>query len=254
MTRNIENGRVGFWLMQDAGISTDTIIYHYYMTITHLCNMLDNGSFRVSRKFCFEDEYEHELLTTKKMFAFKIISNNAPPQDSKTLQNKINSTRLHFSKKAITPTSCWSMGPRENLLMWRAYTSPNNGVCIKTTIGKFVESLYSDNYELWCGRILYEEREQTTDISDAEWMKHPEYASEKEIRFYFKDNGNPPYPTHDNSNAIFVGLDMRNMIDKIILSPYMWDDDVKRWEKYLTENYKLEARKVMKSNIELKKR
>lgn len=252
MTRDNENRRIGFYIMEDVGISKKTIIYHY-MDIKHLCYLLDNGAFHVNRKCNFEDKFEKELLTKKKWFAFSIVGNNAPQQNSNEIQDTINIKRKQFRSYSDILTSCWSQGPLENFLMWKSYTTPHNGVCIKTTIGKFAESLCEDSYDLWCGKVQYARREQTTPIEEAEWMKDPEYFGENEIRFYFKKTTNPPYKVpFDNTNAVFVGIDYRRLIDQIILSPYMWDDDIERWKEHLSKAYKISEKKICKSAIELK--
>ena len=249
MTRDNENRRIGFYLMEDVGISKETIIYHY-MDIKHLCYLLDNGVFLVNRKCNFEDKFEKELLIKKKRFAFSIVGNNAPQQNSNRIQDTINKKRVQFSSQSSMLTSCWSQGPSENYLMWKSYTTPNCGVCIKTTIGKFAESLCEDSYELWCGKIQYAKREQTTPIEEAEWIKNPEYFGEKEIRFYFKKTTNPPYKvTFDNTNAVFIAIDYRKLIDQIIMSPDMWVNDIKRWSEYLSITYKIEETKICKSSI-----
>lgn len=156
-TRDKENRRIGFRLMMDAGIDYNTVIYHY-LSIGHLYSMLDNGSFHISRKYLFEDNREQEMLPKSMWFAFSAVGENVPPLNTESIQNDINKKRGKFIANSRKLTSCWSQGPYENILMWKGYTSPNNGVCVKTSIGKFVESLCTDSYEIWCGKIKYENK------------------------------------------------------------------------------------------------
>ena len=250
MTFNSDNRRVGFWLMDNAGISQDTVIYHYF-DIEYLIQMLDNGSFHVSRKKVFEDPMERELLKRKLFFAFSIVGDNAPCQDSSLIQERINSSRARFSLLSSTLTSCWAQGPNENILLWKYYTKPSFGVCIKTTIGKFVEALNDDCYEMWCGKMLYENRGQTTDLNDAEWMKPPEFAGENEIRFYFKKNDLAPFELDKKTDDAFLGVDFRVLIDEIRLSPYMSKEEILIWQKYIAETYKINENKIIKSKSEI---
>lgn len=250
MTFNSVNRRVGFWLMEKVGLSAETVIYHYF-DIEYLIQMLDNGSFHVSRKKVFADSMEQELLKRNLWFAFSIVSKNAPRQDSSLIQNEINRNRKQFSLLSQTLTSCWSQGPNENILLWKYYTKPSFGVCIKTTLGKFVEALNDDCFEIWCGKMLYENREQTTNINDAEWMKPPEYAGENEIRFYFKKNDLVPFGLDIRSDAAFLGIDYRVLIDEIRLSPYMSKEEILIWRKYIAKTYKISESKIIKSKIEI---
>ena len=236
--------------MSDVGITKETIIYHY-MEIKYLCGMLDNGTFHISRKCYFKDKYEKELLTKKKWFAFSLIGDNVHQQNTNVIQESINKRRMQFKIQSSLLTSCWSLGPRENSLMWENYATVANGICIKTTIGKFAESLCVDSYELLCGKIQYMSREQTTNIKDAEWMKNPEYLGENEIRFYFKEIHQLPFPIHDKKDAVYVGIDYRTLIDKIILSPGMPKDEKQRWREYLSKAYMIKEKDIIDSSIEL---
>lgn len=248
--RDEENKRIGFYIMQNVDIENDTIIYHY-MDIEHLCYLLDNASFHLNKKCNFEDKKESELLDIKLRFAFSIVVDNAPPQNTEEIQNNIEKNRALFKKRSTTLTSCWSEGPSENILMWRSYTKQNSGVCIKTTIGKFVESMKYDNYDIYCGKIKYERRGQTTKEPEAEWMKDPEYFGEKEIRFYFLNSHATTNRYNNSYDNVFIGIDYRTLINEIILSPYMWKDEAERWKKHISETYSIDKRKIQKSKIEL---
>lgn len=236
--------------MENADISNDTIIYHY-MDITHLCAMLDSGTFYISQKVVFKDHYEQELLPQKQYFAFTPVGANIPSQNASSLQSDINKEREHYKAMSTTLTSCWALGPYENELMWRSYTKPCSGVCLQTTIGKFVESLITDSFEIYCGKIIYTKRGQCTKAIDAEWMKNPEYSGEREIRFYFKKTHLAPFPSYDDNNRVFVGVDYRKLLDKIILSPFMRINEINQWKRYLANSYAVEEKKIVKSAISL---
>lgn len=69
--------------------------------------------------------------------------------------------------------NCWNIGKYESDLMWKGYTSKNDGIAIKTTLDKLKLANNSSNKEIFCQKISY--------ITEEE-VKKPQYR----IKEYFE--------------------------------------------------------------------
>lgn len=231
-------------------LSRKTCIYHY-MNIEHLISMLSNKFFYVASKCLYTDPYESKMLPLRMSFAFSIVGDNAPPiQHTAKVQNEINKKQFLFRKESHLLTSCWSMGPNENYLLWKGYTTDKYGVCIKSTIGKVVESILDNDFEIWCGKMLYRRRQQTDLPDDAKWFKNIEYKGEDEVRFYFLPKDNIKYGANSNDTA-YLGCDTGLLIDKIILSPFLTVKEYDAVAENIAKTGWLNRNKIVKSKIEI---
>ena len=244
-----------FYLMNtdDEGrvvkLNHKTCIYRY-MGIEGLLCMLGSSGFYVKQKSSYPDVDESRMLPLKESFAFTAL--NTPNYDTSIVQNEINKKQELFKKESHLLTSCWSKGPSENYLLWKCYTVEKYGVCIKSTIGHFVESIIDDSFTVWCGKVIYRYRNQTDHYDEAKWIKSPEYKGEDEIRFYFVPKEEDKM-LDDSRKGTLLKCDTETMIDKILLSPFLTIDEYYKIADSISQTYRINRKKIEKSKIEIKK-
>lgn len=234
-------------------IGLNSTIFHY-MGLEHILCMLDSKSFYVKRKCFYKDESESRMLPDRLSFAFEIASTNRPVQRTSEEQFAIDERQRLFAKRSSLLTSCWSLGPYENYLLWECYTKTKYGVCIKSTIGRVLNSFGICNYNIWCGKMIYRKRQQTDTPEDAKWIKPPEYSGEREIRFYFapKSDMDKVCILSNLGESKNLAVNMETLIDTIILSPKLSLQEREKITSFLHDGYGIEEKKIKKSTISLK--
>lgn len=184
-----------------------------YMDLDYAIRILCLEKYYVKAKCAFEDAFEGRF-PWEHMFAYDVY--NVKPTDEEVNRRAERIERKKAEHKAMkhTLTSCWTLLNRENILMWKSYTT-KMGVCIKTTVRKFVNSIECDKYDIYCGRIgydgygLYQDNEQFAKLNS--------YADERELRFYFISEEDLAV---DKKYHEFK-VNPKEMINEIVLSPYI---------------------------------
>ncbi len=242
-------------------VSVDTPIMRY-MKLEHLLNILDDKKFYVSLKKKFEDKNESSL-PLKYMFPI-YLANAVPPdeQSSRDLERMYSKLNEYKELKNI-PTSCWTLKPHESYLFWKGYTSSGNGrehecnycdndicdsdkglgVCIKTTIGNVVASLIYPDFDIFCGKMIYQNYSLYND--NEAFTKSIYFRGEEEFRFYFV----PKDDVYKIDNHIELDVNPDVLINEVILSPFFKKSVAEKVANVLRARYRIECRL---SAIELK--
>lgn len=100
--------------------------------------------------FCRADKFidPFEGTIPKKEAEYRIKSLD----DTETNESISN---LHRKLKGHFLINCWHINNEENDAMWRLYLKNNNGVAIKTTVSKLLDSLINSEEEVNCSLIRY---------------------------------------------------------------------------------------------------
>lgn len=193
-------------------VGQDTCICQY-MDLDYLIAMLSTNKYFIRIKGDFADKYENSLPLKN---IFPVYPTAVQPDKDKLQQNiKMMEDKLSAYKDARNiPTSCWTIRSRESALMWSSYTT-KIGVCIQSTISDFIKAIDYTGFMLIYGQMQYQGYAFSQDHEL--FSKHPDFADEKELRFYFipKDNQKPII------NGIKLPINPTALIKKVILSPYI---------------------------------
>jgi len=97
---------------------------------------------------------------------------------------------LEFERKVITNLSCWTIGPEDNMALWKIYGGSPQSVTISTTVGRLITAALN-----WCpeGKVLIKKVRYINhggDLPDGVYsldqhifgFKHIAYSYEREVR------------------------------------------------------------------------
>lgn len=192
----------------------DEAIIWRYLSLTKYIDLLHRKQLYLCRLDKFDDPWEGEWTNAyKKRSPFQ---NDLDGEDG--LINNI------FKRQYFI--SCWHLSDHESVALWKIYSSENEGVAIKSTIGKLKASLQVDQIQLLhIGKVeyidnhsTYEEKEESKSnywggLSEA-CKKRQYFDYEKEVRI-IEDNDSVPRLQNSYAN-----LDLQ-FIEEIRLSPLM---------------------------------
>lgn len=200
-----------------------------YLDLDYLLNLLSTSKYFVRCKNCFPDK--NEILPPLKSM-FPVYQADSKPdkcileRDMKNFSDKLEACK----ERGSLPASCWTVRDRESMLMWTSYTT-KLGVCIKSTVRRFVTAIDYSGYELMYGLMSYH---GYSFYQDSElFSKDPAFADEKELRFYFVPKESADMPK-DN---VFLPVRPFELIDEIILSPFITPKAASELSAMLKEKY-----------------
>ena len=243
-------------------IDLETPIGHY-MHLSYFEKMLSSRKFYIKRRRCFPDKTEVQP-SPKKVFEMLPVSTAGKSLDNGIRQENYEQLGKFISMLEVVrdiPASCWTLGHCENYLMWKAYTQKrlsdeekdkhnlNDGVLILSSINDFAASVDSEDREIICGKMSYNDFHNMKVIGNQMFSKSRAYSDEKEFRFYFpKANGDDEKDMKDD--YIELNVDLSTLIHTVILSPFMSREKVEDWKKKLKLDYNLVVKEsAIKENI-----
>ena len=159
---------------------------------------------------------------------------------------------MKFREIVECPVSCWNKREEESYAMWKAYAT-ELGVCIRTTVKRFVESIMIDDLSinssdrLICGSMKYIKHPHSADELGQMFNKYYGYSDENEYRFYLDlKNGVDYFDDH-----ILVPINSRYMIEEILISPFIDKVVADKFKRMIKCGYGIEN--VRQSEIKIKK-
>lgn len=238
--------------------SDDTIIWRY-LSLDKFIDLLISKSIKFTLASIASDKNELKWI----LQSLKNLSKN----EFEKAQNYLNVYRNSIY------ISCWTMKEDESNLFWNNYLDSNNqGVAIKTKVGKFKKSLiWHSGYS--CKIVdyrneFYHEELQNPDV--AIFTKNTAYKDESEIRFRvsnfesffeekdFEDSNimnekflryNNIIKTEKSKDVLEFNVNLETLIEEIKISPYCskWqEENIKR----LIKDYQINLiDKITKSTI-----
>jgi hypothetical protein len=85
--------------------------------------------------------------------------------------------------------NCWHMSPVESAFLWSAYATRNEGIAIKTTIGRLVAALSVEKRDIYVGPVTYIDYKNNAikedNILNAAYRKRLSFQHENELRCAF---------------------------------------------------------------------
>lgn len=239
--------KLRYFLLMD-GVDTEQTIYQY-MDLDYLLRILDTRTYFVKPKQSFHDLHE-SCLPLKSIFKPHLVGREY--DKSVVADTNESLVRLRqFRESGTMLTACWTEHLGENALMWRNFTS-KIGICIKSSIHNFMAAVDTDDYDMWCGRMVYTGIHNDTEIIDCLFTKDKAFIDEDEIRFYFIPKSSQKTT---NDKGVSIPIMPQVLIDEIILSPYINVQACKVLTDFINDKYNVDKQnrfKVRTSEIKMK--
>ncbi|MDF2879832.1 MAG: hypothetical protein K0R54_389 [Clostridiaceae bacterium] len=228
--------------VNNSFIAPDNMSIARYINFTELIDLLETEELHFTDSHYFEDDYEGEIPIN----FFKGWSE----------ESKKNYLNLIESIKDIRNVyvNCWNKFESESYALWKIYTNPKNGICIKSTVGKLRKSLQNKNIEIY--RVKYidsykdmitktepayyyrEDRRSGINTRIMETLKFKPYDYENEVRAVYVDY------SKDYCKRFKVNLNL--LIENIFVSPFAPDWFYNLVEKIVWNRYKIDSNVIIK--------
>lgn len=197
-----------------------------YLDFTKFVSMLDTKSLFFTRADRFEDEFEgsvpkkHALLrdVQLKEMVDKGLLNEEYRNDFFQIHNQ--------NAKKEKGINCWHMNEHESAAMWKLYLKSNEGIAIKSTYKKLVNSLSTSPYNIFIGKVTYIDYDKDFFPFNNGFYpfvhKRKSFIHEKELRaiIWFEDGINSPLLHNlDLSYGLNIEVELDELIDSIYVSP-----------------------------------
>ena len=143
------------------------------------------------------------------------------------------------------PTACWTRNTRESAVLWNHF-APKMGVCIHSTIDRFVDSLSVEDEDILGFDMQYCGYNASMNVTECMCSKQRYFQHEEEIRFYFISSKHQE-PETEQRQHIKILVDVGKLIEKVTLSPDIPPLAAKWFCSLFKEKYGLNA---SKSSIE----
>jgi len=134
--------------------------------------------------------------------------------------------------RTSTFVNSWHAQPHESAAMWRLYTKSDEGIAIKSTIQRLIDSLsgYSD-YDIYISMLKYIDYSKEA-IPEGNLLspfihKRKSFEHERELRALIwtpQDGKNLPYGgynKHSLDDGLYVSVDTNILVECIQLAPHM---------------------------------
>ena len=222
------------------------ILFQKYMNYQHTCVFPENRKEKLWRYLTFEKF--HDLIISSEIFLCRldkfidkyegktteytntIIKNTFIEfSNSEEMRNQLNNILNNL--KTHTFTSCWHLNTDENYEMWESYSNLEEGVLIKTTAEKLINSLIDENIgPIHLRPIKYGKR--VLDDIDLSYplelinFKDEVFKFENEYRLNLLYCKGEIEPNDENTvivkapeKGIKIRVKLNNLIEEIIVSP-----------------------------------
>lgn len=140
--------------------------------------------------------------------------------------------------------SCWTDKVYEDYLMWKSYTPGKYGVLIESTINNVIAALSKPSPRCFCGKISYYKTPTTnSSIYESLFYKQFYYSGEEEVRFYIEEP--------KGSSSTMFDIDPNMLINKIILSPFLSDEESQIMADRISLSFPNFKDKIKQSSIKI---
>lgn len=161
--------------------------------------------------------------------------------DKKYFDSKVPgiSSRMECDNLGCTFINCWIMSSIEQYLMWSAYSSVDEGIAIKTTIGNLIDSLdcndkrsiyISDvNYINYNTQYTFDKTGGFANLLAPFFCKEKYFEQEKELRLIYNDY---EIDKRDDIEGVSFKVSLNTLINEVWVAPKAkgWFEDVLKKE------------------------
>ena len=231
-------------------LAPDSMDIARYINFTELIDLLETQELHFTNSHYFEDGYEGEIPIN----FFKGWSD----ESKKNYLNLINSIKDIRN----VYVNCWNKFENESYALWKIYTNPKNGICIKTTIGRLKSALRNSDIKIYKIKYIDSYKDMITKTEPAyyyrdegtlsintrlmETLKFKPYDYENEVRAIYVDY------SKDHCKRFKVNLNL--LIEDIFVSPFAPDWFYNLVKKIVWNRYKIDNNiKIRRSDIRVTK-
>lgn len=215
-----------------------TPIWHYF-TLPKFLSFLQSQSLFLCRHDKFGDGYEGKLSAKDVAFF-----------EEKSLM--IGKERDRYG---CSYSSCWTKSDVDEYVLWGAYSSLRDGIAIKSTVGRLIDSLNQDNpLDFYLSDVIYIDYQKDytfrksggiANLIAPHFVKRKYFEAEKEIRLMHFDP-TARFDSSPESMSAIVNQDV--LIESVFVSPFSPDWFSSAIEDLL-QHYGLGGKMIMKSEI-----
>ncbi|MCD8209043.1 MAG: DUF2971 domain-containing protein [Bacteroidales bacterium] len=228
---------------EDFPIVSDEIVVWHYFSLSKFLWMIENGQLHFTRADRFEDKYEFFITDSESKY---IWGKNITPSQ---LDEFVSNCR----KEAFI--NCWTKSEHELILMWNSYASAKEGVAIKSTVKRIIDSCIGGKGDrpTYIFEVRYINPNEESAIPEGEYIntywfaitKRNLFEQEKEVRLVFIS---PIYKGKEPLEDFSIEVDLVKLIEEIRVSPNAeeWFVDL---IKSVCKRYGLEQIPVFKSEM-----
>lgn len=213
-----------------------------YMDLPKLLSLLDRQALFFCRLDRFDDPFEGSLPR-----ALQLSREQNP-----TCNLRADDSRLIVTRRRNTIINCWHLGEDESVAMWKLYAQGNQGVAIRSTVGRLANSLppyegvveeYETDYvtpkvlHVTIGSVGYISFEAQSvanlDVFALPFYKRKSFQHEHELRAVCAATplrGDPTEETSFPNGGDFVPINLAALIEAVYVAPQApaWFADVVR--------------------------
>lgn len=233
-----------------------------YMDLTKFVSLLQRKSLFFCRLDKLEDHFEgttsksnwkrrYDFFATQHLLSLK-IKKLSSDEILKSVEEYFEGDRKMKSLKTIC---CWNISDTESAALWKIYSDFNQGIMITSKVTSLIESFKETKEDIDLSEVKYINHKYD-EMPDGNTMfpvihKHKAYSYEKELRLiHTVDFGNGliyDWSKEEIEQGKYLKVDLNNLIDEIILSPYSPDWYIKMIEN-LCKTYGLKT-SIKKSEL-----
>jgi hypothetical protein len=135
------------------------------------------------------------------------------------------------SERALVTVNCWHNRPTENALMWKSYSTNNNGIMIVTDYNRLVNSLEIAQESIQSSEVLYADYESDENINFGSTLyaviyKRHFFSDEKEIRLIHQVsqvNWVHDWVSEECQQGVYIKANIDELIKEIRVAPFAPD-------------------------------
>ncbi len=185
-----------------------------YMDFTKFVAMLVKKALHLSRVDKLGDAFEGSFPDLPRFLGLF---------DEQDRQRYCDMKRKSESARKFYYASCWHGNDGEMDAMWKVYVRGNEGIAIRTTVGRLKKALEDATESLWIGEVKYPEQHAWEIVPDdpllhACMTKRTCFKNEKEVRVIWHDEDSQRLDC-EGKDGKEIPCDLSILIEKVYLAP-----------------------------------
>ena len=199
--------------------SPDSLTLWRYMDFTKFVSLLDSTALHFARSDQFEDPWEGAFPEPDVAAIREAI---APHLDREDCASQIVDD-IRAAGRSIY-LNCWHANEYESAAMWKLYSTSDESVAIRSTLGRLKACFGSNPHPLYIGQVHYLDYSiEGTPVTDWTWnalsplfCKRRSFSHEREIR---AARFRVPETPDDDRVGLIEPVDLSVLIEAVFVSP-----------------------------------
>lgn len=216
-------------------VPDDNTVIWRYMGFSKFISLLNSSALYFTVATKFEDRWEGTI-----------------PIANKTSLDPITIS-FHEQSRARTAVNCWHERERESATMWKSYTSGNEGIAVRSTVGRLkacfreTEGTITSDASVFVGQVKYLDYDrEVLDVSNGFiplLRKRSFFSDEKEVRAVISTHLLSEFFLQ-GMHGVHVPIDLDALIEEVFIDPVAND-----WFVDLVRSIVGERFSIVKSSI-----